>query len=47
MLLFSIQLIGATLIGALEEELGDRFSAKTKESWRKGLKALDMAVLKR
>ena len=45
--MLSVQLLGATLIGVLEEELGDRFSTISTESWRKGLKALGAAVLKR
>ena len=34
-------------MGVLEEELGERFTDESKESWRKGLQAMSEAVSKK
>nr|CAG4649243.1 EOG090X049M [Scapholeberis mucronata] len=42
-----LKLLGVTLMGVLEEELGDRFTDESKESWKKGLRAMNEGVLKK
>lgn len=34
-------------MGVLEEELGEKFTDASKESWRKGLQAMNAAVTKK
>ena len=46
-MIFKIQLLGVTLMGVLEEELGERFNDESRESWRKGLQAMSDAVSKK
>lgn len=40
-------MLGVTLMGVLEEELGEKLTDESKESWRKGLEAMSEAVARR
>ncbi|KAK4014082.1 globin C, coelomic [Daphnia magna] len=42
-----LKLLGVTLMGVLEEELGKGFTDESREAWRKGLHAMNEAVSKK